>query len=165
MVYRHIWRQKLISPVLLLFVLYFFCTRNHLHLLVHFTLSLEVLFIDEMAGDLFYSRPGIIVLLLVHLPKTALCERAGGVRHLGCDNCRIKMWSPFVSVCLSHKFLSNIKRFIPSPNSCHLRLKQLAGRADEFICVLTHKHSWRGSVTPDWQSLLHCTRRRSSTAW
>lgn len=78
----------------------------HLHLLVHFTLSLEVLFVDEMAGDPFYSRPGIVVLLLVHLPKTALCERAGGVRHLGCDNCR-SVVTLFVSVCLSHKSFCN----------------------------------------------------------
>lgn len=53
------------------------------YLLVHFTLSLQILPADELVGDLLYSSPGIIVLLLVHLPKTALCESAGGVRHVG----------------------------------------------------------------------------------
>ena len=51
------------------------------YLLVNFTLSLQVLPVDELVGDPLYSSPGIIVLLLVHLPKTTLRKCAGGVRH------------------------------------------------------------------------------------
>lgn len=51
--------------------------------LVDITLSFQVFLIDQMVWDLFNCSPGIIVFLLVHFPKAALCERAGGICHLG----------------------------------------------------------------------------------
>lgn len=59
------------------------CIQTLRLLLVHVALPLQVLLVDEMEWDPFYSSPGVIVLFPVHLPKTALCKRAGGVRHEG----------------------------------------------------------------------------------
>lgn len=50
--------------------------------LVHITLSFQVFLANEMVWDLFNCSPGVIVFLLVHLPKAALCKRTGGVCHL-----------------------------------------------------------------------------------
>lgn len=72
-----------VFPLLKHLLLLLHCKQNRVYLLVYFTLPLQVFLVDEMVGNLFYSSPGIIILFLVHLPKTALCERGGGVRHLG----------------------------------------------------------------------------------
>lgn len=57
------------------------CIQTLWLLLVHVALPLQVLLLDKMEWDSFYGSPGVIVFLLVHLPKTALCKCAGGVRH------------------------------------------------------------------------------------
>lgn len=57
------------------------CIQAPWLLLVHVALPLQVLLADKMERDSFHGSPGVIVFLLVHLPKTALCKRAGGVRH------------------------------------------------------------------------------------
>lgn len=51
--------------------------------LVHITLSFQVFSTDQMVWNPFNSSPGIIVFLLVHLPKATLCDCTGGVCHLG----------------------------------------------------------------------------------
>lgn len=60
------------------------CRSRDFYSLVHVTLPFQVFLTNQMVWDLFNCSPGIIVFLLVDLPKAALCKCTGGVCHLCC---------------------------------------------------------------------------------